>query len=356
MHRTVAAVLLIAWLGSPSRVEAQTPRASDPTHHDRDGATTASVTDTPWIDLAPSKLLTEIAERTPEAPKPRHNKVAAVLTLGGLYAGFTTWTYFAWYANKQRNKDKPGGDSFVWGGDRLFEVNTYAGGADKLGHGWATLGFARGGTELLHQWGGYSKLTASIIGCTLAELLYFGVEIKDGAYYEFSFGDFGFNTAGAVLAFAMSNWPKLDELIDFRVQYWPSKAYRDQLTNDGDVNIAEDYTGQTYLLAFHLGGIHTLRDSKYGGWSRFVDVAVGFETRGYKPDQLEGMDDFLHTQKLFLGVTLNAQGVFDYVFDKRSKPARKLLHGTFEMFNLPYTTLPLVDGDRSTLKIDPGGA
>ena len=33
---------------------------------------------------------------------------------------------------------------------------------------------------------------------------------------------------GAALAVAMSNVPRLDELFDFRVQYWPSQAYVDQ--------------------------------------------------------------------------------------------------------------------------------
>lgn len=309
---------------------------------------TASASETPWIDLAPSKTLTSIVERH-EAR--RHNKLGASLTLAGAYAGFTTWTYFAWYYNHKRNPD-----GFRWGGDRWFEVDTYAGGADKLGHAWATLGLARGGTELLHQWGGIDMLYASLIGCGLSELLFFGVEIKDGAYYEFSYGDFVFNTAGAVLAFAMSNSKTLDDLVDFRVQYWPSKAYRRQLTNDGNINIAEDYTGETYLLAFHLGGIPPLRDWKYGSWSRFVDVAIGFETRGYKPDPLPEEPDFDHSQKLFFGVTLNAQGVFDYLLDGRSKPAKKILHGTFELFNLPYTTVPLLDTGRTAINTDQGGA
>ncbi|HEU0036581.1 MAG TPA: DUF2279 domain-containing protein [Kofleriaceae bacterium] len=279
------------------------------------------------------------------------HKLAASLTLAGVYVGFTTWTYFAWYHNHQRNTE-----GFKWGGDRWFQADTYAGGADKLGHAWATMGLARGGTELLAQWGGVDRLTASLIGCGLSELLFFGVELKDGDYYEFSYGDFAFNSGGALLAFALSNWPRLDELVDYRVQYWPSKAYRRQLTNDGNVNIAEDYTGETYLLALHLGGIHSLRDWKYGTWSRFVDVAVGFETRGYKPDPLPGEDDFVHTQKLFLGVTLNAQGIFDYLLDGRSKPAKKILHGTFELFNLPYSTLPVVDGERGAVMTDNDGA
>ena len=351
MGRTVAAVLLIAWLQTPV---AAGPSPTDSAHHDRDGRTTAS---SPWIDLAPSKLLSEIAARDDRPPvvNSRRKKLAASLTLGGLYAGFSTWTYFAWYRNKQKNIDENGEYKFKWGGDRWFEVNTYAGGADKLGHGWATLAFARGGTELLHQWGGFDKLTASLIGCGLAEVFYFGVEIKDGAYYEFSYGDFVFNTAGALLGFAMSNWPALDELIDFRVQYWPSKEYRKQLEAANDVNIAEDYSGQTYLLAFHLGGIGPVRRS-LGTWTRFVDVAVGFETRGYKPEQIPV--DVMHPvrQELFLGVTLNAQGLFDYLLRGRSEPARKITHGLFEFFNVPYSTAPVLDRERGGFGADMGGA
>ncbi len=343
---SVAAVLLIAWL---ARSVVAAPRSHDTPHHDRDGATTASPEATPWIDLAPSKLLTEIAE--PPA-RPGH-KLAAGLTLGGFYAAFTTWTYFAWYKNHTSNSQEPCKATrrwgLCWGGDGLFEVRTYAGGADKLGHGWATYAFARGGAELLRQVGGYDRLTSSLIGAGLAQALYFGVEIKDGEYYEFSYGDLAFNTLGALLGVAMTNSPRLDELVDLRVQYWPSKAYRRQLADLGDVNIAEDYTGQTYLLAFHLGGIHALRDQKYGAWSRFVDLAVGFETRGYKPDPLDGELDFDHRQKLFIGVTLNAQGMFDYLFEKRMPRTAKLTHGVFEIFNAPYSTVPLLDSNRSSL-------
>ena len=45
-------------------------------------------------------------------------------------------------------------------------------------------------------------------------------------------------------------------------------------------------------------------------------------------------------------MTLNAQGVFDRLLDRRAPRARKVMHGLFEVFNLPYTTLPLLDGTR----------
>jgi len=354
VRASLAAFLLIAGLRTHA---VAAPGVPDSTPHDPDATARApkrsdqqpapDPVDSPWIDLAPSKVL---ALRTsPDGP--RDHKLAAALTLGGFYAGFSMWTYFAWYRKGCRPEPKPC-DDFIWGKDGSFGARTYAGGADKLGHAWATLGLARLGTEMLNQWGGYERRTSTIVGTALSEALFLGVEFRDGFTYQFSYWDFTFNTIGAALAFAQSTWPRLDEFVDFRVQYFPSDAYRAQLEG-GNVNIAEDYSGETYLLAMHLGAIHRLRDWRWGGWARYVDVAVGFETRGYKPEPPYDIDpndpdrqDYPRRQTLFFGVTLNAQGVFDRLLDRRAPRARKVMHGLFEMFNLPYTTLPLLDGTR----------
>lgn len=342
VRRIATAALMIAWLRHPSAAD---PVPSSPApepgperaHHDPDAAPT------PWIDLGTSPV-----PATPAATTTTDHRVAAALTLGGLYAGFTTWTYFAWY-----RKHKPLSE-FRWGGDGLFGANTYAGGADKLGHAWATLGLARLGTEMLYQWGGYSRVTSTLVASALSELLFIGVEVKDGFYYEFSYGDAAADTLGALVAVAQSLSPRFDELFDFRVEYWPSREYRRQL-DGGNVNIAEDYTGETYLLALHLGGIHALRDARWGGWSRFVDVAIGYGTRGYKPDPPKGEIDYVRRQELSFGLSLNVQGLSDWLFEGRSKPAKKIGHAVFEVFNFGYvpaqTWKRVPEGD-----IDQGGA
>lgn len=320
VRRAAVAALLIAWLQHPSEAE---PAAPEEPHHDPIAAPRASPT--PWVDQGTSPILET------EAPaSPHDHKLAAALTLGGIYAGFTTWTYFAWY-----RKHKPLSE-FRFGGDGWFGGRTYAGGADKLGHAWATMGLARAGTELLYQWGGYGRRTSAVVGTALSELLFLGVEIKDGFYYELSFGDLAGDTAGALVALALSLSPRLDELFDFRVEYWPSHEYRRQL-DGGNVNVAEDYSGETYLLAFHLGGLATLRDARWGGWTRFVDVAVGFGTRGYKPDPPSRAEpDYTHRQELSIGFSLNLQGLSDWLFEGRSRPAQKIGHGVFEVFNAGY--------------------
>ncbi|MBX3160201.1 MAG: DUF2279 domain-containing protein [Deltaproteobacteria bacterium] len=327
------------------------PSAWEQPAHDPHAATTASAPEaTPWIDLAPSKLLEGSHDRGA-----RSRKVAAVATLAGLYAGFTGWTYFAWYRKHHPLAqykwgcfalcEGADGNIKIWSKEGWFASTRYAGGADKLGHAWATMGLARLGTEMLNQWGGYDRTASALIGAGLAELLFFGVELKDGAYYEFSFGDLTFNTIGAGLAIALSLWPRLDELFDYRVEYWPSAAYRAQFTegNTGkNLNIAEDYSGETYLLAFHLGGIHRLRDARWGTLARFVDIVAGFGARGYKPEPPPGAEKYKESQIMYLGISLNAQGIFDYLFDRRAPTLRKVTHGLFEMFNVPFGSLPVL--------------
>jgi len=256
------------------------------------------------------------------------------------------------------------------GRDGWFGVNTYAGGADKLGHAWATMVLARGGTALLDK-GGWSRRNAALVSATLSELLFLGVEWKDYYYYEFSPGDFTFNTLGALTAIALDLSPRLDELFDYRVQYWPSHQYIANLDPDSPCakrtpgqpscsrwNIAEDYSGETYLLALHLGGIHQLRDMKYGTWSKFVDVAVGFETRNYKPPptllggpMLE--NEVTRSQSLFIGVTFNAQGLLDHLMPHESK-VRKVGHGLFEVLTPPWTRIVPAKIESTRTTTDPG--
>jgi len=299
-------------------------------------------------DLLPDSVLQPIATTAaPAAPSTDH-KLAAGLTLGGLYAGFIGWMYYAWY-----NKHRPLAQ-YKFGGDGWLGFETYAGGEDKLGHAWATMSLARLGTEMLDQWGGFDRTRSMLVSTAASELLFLGVEIKDGFFYEFSFSDLAGDTTGALLALALSYWPRLDEMFDFRVQYWPSDAYRHEVSSGsaaptgGKLNIAEDYSGETYFLAYHLGSIHALRDLPYGRLASFVDVALGFDTRGYKPTPLVNgvpmeLPPSQHHQNMFIGVSFNAQGLFDWLLDgpTHHDSLRKVSHGLFEVFNLPFTGAPV---------------
>jgi hypothetical protein len=230
---------------------------------------------------------------------------------------------------------------------------------------------ARGGARALKA-GGWDPTRSTLVSALLADGLFFAVEMKDYFYYEFSPGDMTFNTLGALTAVALELSPRLDELFDFRVEYWPSHQYIQNLDPSSPCakrtpgqpscsrwNIAEDYSGETFLFAFHLGGIHSLRDWQYGTWSRFVDTVIGFQSRNYKPpphndDPFDHREDFVRSQTLFLGLSLNGQGVFDYFLDRKSK-LRKVGHGVFEVLQ-PIGAVPLLPERREATKVVTGGA
>ena len=333
--KAVAGMLLVLQLVHP--VAAQPPDAP-PVSPEPRRADIVPAGPNPWVDLAPSGLLAPIAN---DSTQPQH-KTAAAAMLGGLYVGFVGWMYYAWY-----RKHKPLAD-YKFGGDGWLGDETYAGGADKCGHAWATMSLARLGTYILSDYGGYDRKSSILASTALSELLFIGVEVKDGFFFEFSFSDLAGDTTGALLALAFDLWPRLDEMFDYRVQYFPSNAYAHQVSNAGSplggkLNIAEDYSGQTYLLAYHLGSIHALRDMRYGWLAGLVDVAVGFETRGYKPEPATGeLPPADHHQHLFIGISLNAQGLLDWALEGgKHEKLRKLSHATFEVFNLPFTSVPV---------------
>jgi hypothetical protein len=184
---------------------------------------------------------------------------------------------------------------------------------------------------------------SSLISAGLAETLFFFFEVKDGYDYEFSYSDLGADTAGAVLAVLLDNFSRLDEMFDYRVQYFPSREYVNNVSGENfyrRLNIAEDYSGETYLIAFHPASIHALRDARYGTWSRFVDVAIGFESRGYKPSPPMGYPTTAHHQDLFLAISFNAQGFFEWLLkdhpSSAARTTRYITHGVFEIFRVSH--------------------
>ncbi|MBI2391015.1 MAG: DUF2279 domain-containing protein [Deltaproteobacteria bacterium] len=279
-----------------------------------------------------------MAATAPEPPSDYRNASAAGLTAS--YVALGTWMWLAWY------KDKPALPRWKFGGDGWFGDTTYAGGADKLGHVWSNLALSRLGTELLRS-GGWGKLSSSLIASGLCLSAFLFVEVNDGHFTEFSPADMASNTLGALAAVAMTNWPALDEAIDFRVQWFPSAAFRRHASAD----FAEDYSGQTYLLAYKPRSIAAIREA--GGPLALLQVlnpVLGFESRNYKPTP--SPDDLgARRQSLFLGVTIDVQAMIDATLGGRSSTAARWGHGVghafFEYVNLPFSTLPVVRASRS---------
>lgn len=267
-------------------------------------------------------------------------RLLSVTALAGGYTALGTWAWVAWYDGEPTQPD------WTFGGDGWFGADTYAGGADKLGHLWAGMALTRLGTELLRS-GGWDRWPSSLIASGLSLTALTMVEVNDGYYTEFSPADSSANLLGATLGVAMGNWPALDDAIDFRVQWFPSADYR----RSPSANVAEDYSGQTFVLAYKPRSIAALRDASPPlAALQFINPVLGFETRNYKPKPPAG-SNAAREQNVFFGLTLDAQAVIDAAWPRPSSTAarwtRGIGHGVFEVFNLPYSTLPALTLSRT---------
>ncbi len=276
----------------------------------------------------------------------RRGRVISASVLGGIYATFTTWAYFAWYRPRAKY------DSIVFLNEGWFGPDTYAGGADKLGHMYANYTFVRASVALLEA-GGWERWPALAISGGLTVAFFSAIEVKDGYHqgFGFSYQDITANLTGNTLAILLMGFPVLDRALDVRIEYLPTRQFIDDLIDNGGVDAAEDYTGQAFLLAYHLGSIGPLHRTRYLGWTRYVDVVMGYQARNYKPEPDDPAAN-PREQELYFGLTLDMQALLG---DLRKKVRRGSAwgpvvggtRGVFEFIQLPYTTLDVVDFERN---------
>jgi hypothetical protein len=280
----------------------------------------------------PAITVTAPAGEPAPAPLVPDRKRAKLYAAGGLaltYAAFSTYAYVAWFRGKENH-----GVGFTFEG---FGVGTYAGGVDKLGHAWTGYLLSRATTSLLTR-AGWPRFGSSIAAASISQIFFTLSEYEDSLVYQFEISDVIANVAGAAFAVLMINVPEVDRLLDFRLEYLPSRDYRRVLREDGNIDFFQDYSGQSYMLALHLDALP--RMPRVLG---YLDVVTGFETRNYSPPR--GNLDDAPTQRLYLGVSINLQHVLREVFCDCT--GRRIANGTFEYLSIPYTTLKALDASRS---------
>ncbi len=284
----------------------------------------------------------EIEKHKPE-PK-RFGKLASALTTGAIYSAFGVYAYFAWFYGKEQVPFYVISD---WGQENPFALHSYAGGADKWGHAWSNYALTRGTTELLAE-GGWDKFRASVAAGGLSVAWFTVSELKDGVTVGFEVGDEAMNVAGAALGVVMENVPELDRRFDFRMAYWPSSTYlhlADQMPfkHNGGLDIGQDYTGQSYLLAYHLRTLpRSIVDSPAAWWCHYTDLVVGFETRHYSP--VEVPQQYPRTQTFYVGVTLDLQAVLGALLPRSG--LRTFGDGLFEVYAIPNSTVRFAEAHR----------
>ena len=209
-----------------------------------------------------------------------------------------------------------------------FGQDTYAGGADKLGHAF----FSYGATRLLtsaFESIGFDRDRALISGALSSFVIIAGIEVVDGfskKQYGFSKEDFVMDAAGVALGILMERAPSLDALLDFRVLFWPSGDSAKSIPDP-----VSDYSGQTYLLVLKADGVPAFRDVPV---LKYFELAAGYGTRGYWPETPE------HHRNIYFGVSLNLSRLLgDTVFRDRYRggKAQRAINTVLEYLQIPGT-------------------
>ncbi len=203
--------------------------------------------------------------------------------------------------------------------EKWFGPDTKYGGADKLGHVYATYIFSLGFSSLYEYWGMdndesmfYGPLTAWIfqgmmeIGDSFSETQGFALE------------DVVMNTLGATFYHIREKYPSVKEKLDLRLEYVPD-------FQEGDEDIFTQYNSKKYLLALKFSGFESMESS----FMQYGELQVGYFSRGYKHADLYEQKE----RTAYVGVGINVSEILASMgWTKTSK--------FFNYVQMPYTYLP----------------
>jgi len=269
-------------------------------------------------------------------------RVAAVGIMGATYAGAWAFASAAWWTSADSSP------TFHFRDEGGFGLDTYAGGADKLGHLYANYLATRLYDGIL-EWGGFSRMTSLVTATSLTTTFFVAVELKDGYQnrYGFSLADLGADLGGQALALALELVPPVDSAFSLRLSYVPSRDYLHQRSARARLDLLEDYSGQTYLLCFHLAALPTIRRFSALSVLRYADLSLGFSALGFEPVPRVPTPV---RQAVSLGVSLNLQRVFDELLAQPNgqlSTGARAVHFANEVLQLPSTRVPVVTLERS---------
>ncbi len=275
------------------------------------------------------------------------HRLTAAGTVLAIYGGIGTWSYFAWYSKQTHGP-------FHVENEGWFGPETYAGGTDKLGRAFSNYVMSRWTAQLLQETG-MKKLPSALLANTLTLMFFTGIELKDGFHkgYGFSWGDMIANVAGNVLATVMIEFPKVDEMFDYRLEYFPSAAYRKK-SAEGDPNVGEDYSGMHYGLWYHLSSNRAVTENTNPliRMMKYLDVGLGYHTENFKPEPTDPTTK--QKQQVFFGITADLQKVADDLFfhgGQKQTAGRTATQAFTEFFTLPFTAAhigPSFESDQNT--------
>jgi hypothetical protein len=203
-----------------------------------------------------------------------------------------------------------GGSSFTFADEGWFERDSQYGGADKLGHFWASYTLSHVYSYVYRKWG-YTESEANLYGALSNLGFQTFMELADGfsSSQGFSYEDMMMNVVGVGAAYVWGKYPNLASKIDFRIEYKPEFG-------SGDFRFADNYERQKFLVAIKADGFDFIKNP----YLRFLEFHVGYYARGYDDYEEGGPDDRRRT--IYVGIGFNVSrlvqkyvktAVFDYI-------------------------------------------
>ena len=267
--------------------------------------------------------------------------------VGGYAAGVALYGYFSWWGKDvQRHVVNDDGtvtvetlpnrtSKFRFSDEGWFGTDSVAGGADKLGHAFAFYTSTRLLTTALSDWAGQPRGDAIGLAAATSAAVSLAIEVFDGytLEYGFSWQDMAMNLLGVGAGVLLETYPRADQLIDLRFQYWPS----DDAKKYGETNPFNDYSGQTYLLVFKASGVPELQRNR---WLRYLELQFGYGSRGYSPHPGPyAPEQPVKERNLYFGVGLNLTELLRGTVFKEPSTARRVTEGFLEYLQVPGTNL-----------------
>jgi hypothetical protein len=191
------------------------------------------------------------------AQTPKEKKVTYANAVG--LAAITGWGVANWdYFSTTPSAKKEG-----W-----FAGDTKEGGADKLGHFYASYALSHFLGHTFETWG-YSQKQGLKLGALSSFTIMNWMELGDSfSEYGFSYEDFVMNALGCATAYFIGIRPELDKKIDFRIEYLPRFDTADVLT---------DYERQKFLIALKLDGFEQVTHPLF----KYLELHLGYYARDF---------------------------------------------------------------------------
>jgi len=242
----------------------------------------------------------------------------AAIAGGTLYTGIKKWNWGS-------------SNSFKLSNEGWFGMDTNSAGADKLGHMYSSYLINEFFTKRLMNRTD-DKMQAAMYSAFFSSTVMLLIEVFDGYSVDhgFSYEDLILNSTGIGISYLKNTVPGLDEKLDLRIEYHPTKIRRNHPITD--------YSGQTFTAVLKLGGFEDLKQTPL----KYFELQLGYHTEGFRKDERHYFPE--ERTELYVAIGIDLTEVFFKPLKKYSEsPLLDYADTFFRYYQAPgiYISTPI---------------